>query len=111
MKPTQVDAIGCIIPDTRAQERKFCEVTPLSSGTWRLSRARMVFGPLLGASTTCLASSITYVGSDADLGSGWRTSTVPKDDIDGNNVLESDGWFLPTAWYWWREDITSKTTP
>jgi hypothetical protein len=54
----------------------------------------MVCGLLLGASTTCFASSITYVGSDVDLGSGWRTSTVPKSDIDRNNVLGSDGWYV-----------------
>jgi hypothetical protein len=75
-------------------KRKFCEIMSLSTGTWRLSLACMVCGLLLGASTTCFASSITYVGSDVDLGSGWRTSTVLKDDIDGNNVLGSDGWYV-----------------
>jgi hypothetical protein len=25
---------------------------------------------------------------------GWRTSSVSKNDIDGNNVLGTDGWFV-----------------
>jgi len=31
---------------------------------------------------------------DLDLGGGWRTSSVSKNDIDGNNVLGTDGWFV-----------------
>jgi hypothetical protein len=38
--------------------------------------------------------SVTWIGSDFDLGSGWRTSTVPKIDIEGNDILGTDGWFV-----------------
>ena len=39
---------------------------------------------------------IAYVGLQADLGAGWRTASTPKTyDIDGNNVLGSNGWWLP----------------
>jgi hypothetical protein len=38
-------------------------------------------------------ASITYVGTQYDLGPGWRTSTTNKPlDIDGNNVLGTDGY-------------------
>jgi hypothetical protein len=64
-----------------------------ATGTRRLLQACMICGVLLGTSTTDFAS-VIYSGTDQDLGSGWRTSTVPKNDIDGNNVLGSDGWFV-----------------
>ena len=41
------------------------------------------------------AQTITSPGFNLDLGSGWRTSTVPKLDIDGNNVLGTDGYYVP----------------
>jgi len=65
-----------------------------STCTRRLLQACTLFGLLLGTSTTSTAGVITYAGTDFDLGGGWRTSTVPKNDIDGNNVLGSDGWFV-----------------
>ena len=44
------------------------------------------------------ASTISYAGSAIDLGSGWRTATVEDTlDIDGNNVLGSDGWYVEGA--------------
>jgi hypothetical protein len=49
---------------------------------------------LLGMSASGVAGIITYTGSDMDLGGGWRTSTLSKFDIDNNNVLGSDGWFV-----------------
>ena len=66
-----------------------------STRTQSLVQTCTLFGLLLGASTTSTAAVITYAGADVDLGAGWRTSTVPKNDIDGNNVLGSDGWFVP----------------
>lgn len=43
--------------------------------------------------TTANADVITHPGDQIDLGSGWRTSTVAKPlDIDGNNVLGTDGY-------------------
>ena len=66
----------------------------LSTRPWHFLLTSIRCGFLLGAATACFASSITYVGSDVDLGSGWRTSTVSKNDIDGNNVLGSDGWYV-----------------
>jgi len=38
------------------------------------------------------AVTILAAGSNIDLGSGWRTSSVAKSDIDGNNVLGTDGY-------------------
>jgi hypothetical protein len=52
---------------------------------------------LLGMSVSGVAGIITYAGSDVDLGSGWRTSTISKNDIDNNNVLGSDGWLVAGA--------------
>jgi hypothetical protein len=38
---------------------------------------------------------IQYVGLQADLGAGWRDASTPKTyDIDSNNSLGSDGWWL-----------------
>jgi hypothetical protein len=48
---------------------------------------------LLAISTTGLASAV-YVSTDFDLGSDWRTSSVSKNDVDGNDVLGTDGWFV-----------------
>ncbi len=44
--------------------------------------------------TSAQALTITSAGSNVDLGSGWRTASVAKNDIDGNNVLGSDGYFI-----------------
>jgi|GEM_PF-1380478 len=39
---------------------------------------------------------VAYVGLQADMGAGWRTASTAKTyDIDGNNVLGSNGWWLP----------------
>ncbi|MGJ8655199.1 MAG: PEP-CTERM sorting domain-containing protein [Akkermansiaceae bacterium] len=38
------------------------------------------------------AANIITAGSNIDLGPGWRTSTDAKNDIDGNNVLGTDGY-------------------
>jgi len=38
------------------------------------------------------AATIVTAGSNIDLGSGWRTASTAKNDIDGNNVLGSDGY-------------------
>ena len=66
---------------------------PPSTGTWRFLRACMVCGIALACPTTGFAS-VTYSGTSQDLGSGWRTSTVSKIDIDPNDVLGSDGWYV-----------------
>jgi hypothetical protein len=40
-------------------------------------------------------ASILYVGADQNIGSGWRTASVSKPhDVDGNNVLGTDGYHL-----------------
>ncbi|MCU1234793.1 MAG: hypothetical protein JWP63_2760 [Candidatus Solibacter sp.] len=70
---------------------------PQSSSKRLLLQVCAVSGVLLCASTTGLAGVITYATTNIDLGSGWRTSTLPKSDIDGNNVLGSDGWFVAGA--------------
>ncbi|MCY2941407.1 MAG: tandem-95 repeat protein, partial [Planctomycetota bacterium] len=45
---------------------------------------------------TVASPGIAYVGLQADMGAGWRTASTPKTyDIDGNNVLGSNGWWLP----------------
>lgn len=62
-----------------------------------LLQACALTGMFLGASTSGFAGIVTYSSSDVDLGSGWRTSSVLKSDIDGNNVLGSDGWFVAGA--------------
>ncbi len=51
-----------------------------------------ILSSLLG--TSAYSGTITFATVDQDLGSGWRTSSVAKSDIDGNNVLGSDGWFV-----------------
>ena len=60
-------------------------------------RACSLGAMLLGMSASGYAGSINYVGTDLDLGGGWRTSPVPKNDIDNNNVLGSDGWYVAGA--------------
>jgi len=41
------------------------------------------------------AAGVNYAGVQTDLGSGWRTSSVQKPlDIDGDNVLGTDGYYL-----------------
>ena len=41
------------------------------------------------------AATISYVGSAIDVGSGWRTASDAKPlDIDGDNVLGTDGWYV-----------------
>jgi hypothetical protein len=52
--------------------------------------------PLFSVSLA-LAQSVTYVGSNIDLGAGWRTPSVPKTDIDGDGVLGTDGWIVVGA--------------
>ena len=61
------------------------------------------FGGALGIATVGAVSfdsmgapgAVTNVGSLTDLGAGWRTAGVLKSlDVDGNNVLGSDGWYL-----------------
>ena len=50
----------------------------------------------LCVSSQAFAGSVTFVSSDQNLGSGWRTSTVTKGlDVDLNNVLGTSGYFLP----------------
>jgi hypothetical protein len=66
---------------------------PPPTGIWRLLRASMLCGIVLACSRTGFAS-VTYAGTSLDLGSGWRTSTVSKIDIDPNDVLGSDGWYV-----------------
>lgn len=60
-------------------------LTGIRGGVWCI---------LLGASTTVFAGTVTFATTDQDLGSGWRTSSVAKSDIDGDNVLGTDGWFV-----------------
>ena len=44
---------------------------------------------------TYTAPAVTYVGSQFNIGSGWRTAAVPKTyGLNGNNVLGNDGWYL-----------------
>jgi hypothetical protein len=67
---------------------------PYTRCTQCLLRAFTLSGVLLGLSTSGFAGTITYITTDFDLGSGWRTSTVPKTDIDPNDVLGTDGWYV-----------------
>ena len=48
---------------------------------------------LLMLSGYCQAGIPNYIGTSWDVGSGWRTASVSKLDIDGNNILGSDGWY------------------
>lgn len=64
-----------------------------STGTASLFWALIFAGLGLATSSTGFAS-VTYAGTTLDLGSGWRTSTVSKIDIDPNDVLGSDGWYV-----------------
>ena len=42
------------------------------------------------------AGTVTFAAAQLDLGSGWRTNSMTKIiDLDGNNILGTDGWFLP----------------
>lgn len=52
----------------------------------------VALGSCLFAVGAAQAVTITAAGSNVNLGSGWRTSSVVKNDIDGNNVLGSDGY-------------------
>jgi hypothetical protein len=67
---------------------------PYTRFTQCLLRAFTLSGVLLGLSTSGFAGAITYITTDFDLGSGWRTSSVPKTDIDPNDVLGTDGWYV-----------------
>jgi hypothetical protein len=67
---------------------------PYTRRTQCFLRSFTLSGVLLGLSTSGFAGTITYITTDFDLGSGWRTSTVPKTDIDPNDVLGTDGWFV-----------------
>ena len=56
------------------------------------------FGAALASALLCggtFAQTITTPGSNVDLGPGWRTSTVPKMALEGNNVLGTDGYYVP----------------
>jgi hypothetical protein len=56
---------------------------------WKLIVAVSIFA------VTGSAGTISYSNTDFDLGGGWRTSSVAKPlDINGNNVLGSDGWYV-----------------
>ena len=57
--------------------------------TW----AFILFSGFIGVSQTGHAGTITYVATDFDLGSGWRTQTVPN-DIDPSGILGTDGWWV-----------------
>jgi hypothetical protein len=67
---------------------------PYTGWTRSFLRAFTLCGVLLGLSTSGFAGIITYTTSDFELGSGWRTSTVSKTDIDANDVLGTDGWYV-----------------
>jgi hypothetical protein len=67
---------------------------PFTRCTQSFLRTFTLCGVLLGLSTSGFAGTITYITTDFDLGSGWRTSGVPKTDIDPNDVLGTDGWFV-----------------
>ena len=42
-----------------------------------------------------VSPAIRYVGSQVDMGTAWRSSSTAKPyDIDSNNILGSDGWWL-----------------
>jgi hypothetical protein len=68
-----------------------------SAGTTRIFRLGLIGAALLCAATPGHAGTITYVTTNFDLGAGWRTASDPKYDIDGNNVLGTDGWFVAGA--------------
>jgi len=60
-------------------------------------RISMLAGVVASLAIGCAAHAavVTYVGTQADLGSGWRTASVAKPlDIDANNVLGSHGWYV-----------------
>ncbi|HEX4120680.1 MAG TPA: LamG-like jellyroll fold domain-containing protein, partial [Verrucomicrobiae bacterium] len=56
---------------------------------------------------------LTYAGSQTDLGSGWRTTTVSKPlDIDDDNVFGTDGYYLvnrPIALPFYADSIVPLT--
>src|SRR5256885_725842 len=77
---------------------KLREETMFQSNFKRLLFQLCAFtGVVLSAPTTSFGGVVTYAIADTDLGSGWRTSSGPKNDIDGNNILGSDGWFVSGA--------------
>ena len=61
--------------------------------TARLLRGCMVFAAMACVPASALAS-VSYTDTDVDLGSGWRTASVAKTDIDSDGVLGSDGWYV-----------------
>ncbi len=67
------------------------------SWPWRALRiiapAAVAFPAMVGSSS---ATTISYVGTIVDLGSGWRTASVSKGglDLSGTNVLGTDGYAL-----------------
>jgi hypothetical protein len=64
-----------------------------SIGTRDIVSACLLCGVLLGAARTGHAGTITYVGTDQDLGGGWRTPIVPN-DVSSGGYLGVDGWFV-----------------
>jgi hypothetical protein len=44
------------------------------------------------AGSAASAASITAAGSDTDIGSSWRTASVPKTDPADTNVIGTNGW-------------------
>jgi hypothetical protein len=64
-----------------------------SIGSQLVIRACILCGVFLGASNTGRAGTITYVATDFDLGSGWRSPTVPN-DIEPSGILGTDGWYV-----------------
>lgn len=60
----------------------------------KILRKLSLLAASLFLSTMAEAGTVAYVGSDLNLGSGWRTSSVAKTDIDGDGVLGSDGWIV-----------------
>lgn len=51
-------------------------------------------GTLFVSARMASAATITFIGADVDLGSGWRTASVPKTDPAHTNVLGQGGWYV-----------------
>ena len=73
-------------------------LTKIGAGTLMLTAAQNYTGPTLVAAGTLSLPYVPllgYVGTQFDLGSGWRTASVGKTfGLNGSNVLGNDGYIV-----------------
>ena len=74
----------------------------------RAALCSIVFLSLSGLSPQ---AAVTFVGNDIVTGSAWRTPSVVKtNDVDGDNVYGSAGYFLPSSKFFrYRNPLTTGT--